>query len=232
MTRIVGVMVSTPLPDNDLNTGGTFRTRAGPRNSGGMSVKENPEATGHATGDRVAQNEKAKSTRGVVLPTGRLDQFVSQIATLYRKAHLTAEEDRYVHKRARALARIRGRPPWLRANLGLTFGPLTQRAERTSWYAKVWGPLSENCPNPSGRHAPFVGSWKVPSSPLGPVAVPPLGLPQVRAHDVDPGGWAAVSPVRLRGWDVMHTLRPATTPELAVRPPRRLPGREEFSTRR
>jgi integrase/recombinase XerD len=35
---------------------------------------------------------------------------VLKIAALYRKAHLTAEEARYVHRRARALAGIRGRP--------------------------------------------------------------------------------------------------------------------------
>ncbi len=70
-----------------------------------------------APGDRgttdesfVAQPEGAKSSAPVLLPKGRLDRLVRQVAALYRKAHLTAAEARYVHKRAQAKAGIRGRP--------------------------------------------------------------------------------------------------------------------------
>jgi integrase/recombinase XerD len=52
----------------------------------------------------------AQSGAPVILPPGRLDRLARRVATLYRKAHLTAAEARYVHKRARALAGIRGRP--------------------------------------------------------------------------------------------------------------------------
>jgi len=62
-------------------------------------------------GNYVAPNEDAKSPASVVLPKGRLDRLVRQVAALYRKAHLTAEEARYVHRRARGLAGIQGRPP-------------------------------------------------------------------------------------------------------------------------
>lgn len=48
----------------------------------------------------------------MVLPRGRLAQLVRKAAALYRKAHLTAEEARYVHRRARALAGIRGGDLW------------------------------------------------------------------------------------------------------------------------
>lgn len=62
----------------------------------------------------IAQHENVKTppapNPAVVLPRGRLAQLVCKIAALYRKAHLTAEEARYVHRRARALAGIRGRP--------------------------------------------------------------------------------------------------------------------------
>lgn len=44
------------------------------------------------------------------LSEGRLARLARQVAALYRKAHLTAEEARYVHRRARGLAGIRGRP--------------------------------------------------------------------------------------------------------------------------
>ncbi len=63
---------------------------------------DHPDHTGQLSGDFVAP---------VVLAKGRLARLVRQVAALYRKAHLTAEEARYVHKRARALASIRGRPP-------------------------------------------------------------------------------------------------------------------------
>jgi integrase/recombinase XerD len=58
----------------------------------------------------VAPPDDAQSSRPVPLPGGRLDRLVRQVAALYRKAHLTAVEARYVHKRARARAGIRGRP--------------------------------------------------------------------------------------------------------------------------
>lgn len=45
-----------------------------------------------------------------VLPKGRLDRLVRLVAREYRKAHLTADEARYVHKRARQLLGLRGRP--------------------------------------------------------------------------------------------------------------------------
>ena len=50
-------------------------------------------------------------TPGTVLRRpGELQTLARRIGTLYRKAHLTAEEARYVHKQARTLAGIRGRP--------------------------------------------------------------------------------------------------------------------------
>jgi len=61
-------------------------------------------------GNCVAPNADAKSPAPEALPRGRLDRLARRVAALYRKAHLTAEEARYVHKRARALARVRGRP--------------------------------------------------------------------------------------------------------------------------
>lgn len=46
----------------------------------------------------------------MVLPKKRLDRLVRQVAALYRKAHVTADEARYVHRRARVLARDTGAP--------------------------------------------------------------------------------------------------------------------------
>jgi hypothetical protein len=40
-----------------------------------------------------------------VLAKNRLDRLVQRVAALDRKAHLTAEEARYVHQRARVQAR-------------------------------------------------------------------------------------------------------------------------------
>ncbi len=68
----------------------------------------------------ATENENAKlfgspgrraveQNRAVLLPRGRLHQIARQIGKLYRKAHLTAEEARYVHKQARTLAGISGR---------------------------------------------------------------------------------------------------------------------------
>ena len=44
------------------------------------------------------------------LAKDRLDRLVRQIARLYRRGHLTAQEVRYVHKRARTLATYVGGP--------------------------------------------------------------------------------------------------------------------------
>src|SRR5438067_359258 len=44
------------------------------------------------------------------LPKGRLDRLVRLVAREYRKAHLTADEALYVHKRVRARLGLRGRP--------------------------------------------------------------------------------------------------------------------------
>ncbi len=52
----------------------------------------------------VAQSGETQSSSAVVLPRGRLDRLARAVGTLYRKAHLTVAEARYVHKRARALA--------------------------------------------------------------------------------------------------------------------------------
>ncbi len=59
----------------------------------------------------VAHSTDTKPAGPAILPKGRLDRLIRQVAALYRKAHLTAEEARYVHRRARALAGIRGRSP-------------------------------------------------------------------------------------------------------------------------
>ena len=58
----------------------------------------------------VASDAGAQSGVPVVLRRGRLDRLARRVSALYRKAHLTVAEVRYVHKRARALADIRGRP--------------------------------------------------------------------------------------------------------------------------
>ncbi len=74
-----------------------------------MNQTENP--IGHG-GSFVAQMENAKPhepRRSVLLSNGRLANLVRQVAALYRKVHLTAEEARYVHKHARTLAGISGR---------------------------------------------------------------------------------------------------------------------------
>lgn len=39
----------------------------------------------------------------IALPKSRLDRLVHHVARLHRKAHLTADEARYVHKRAENL---------------------------------------------------------------------------------------------------------------------------------
>lgn len=41
---------------------------------------------------------------------GRLDRLIQAVARLYRKAHLTADEARYVHQRVRQRLGLRGRP--------------------------------------------------------------------------------------------------------------------------
>ncbi len=51
------------------------------------------------------------ATTAHVLPPGRLDRLARRVAALYRQAHLTPEEARYIHRRARALAEIKGRSP-------------------------------------------------------------------------------------------------------------------------
>ncbi len=70
-----------------------------------------PQSPGGSGVPFVAHSADAKSAGGVRLSPGRLDRLVRHVAALYRKAHLTAEEERYVHKRARGLAGIRGHPP-------------------------------------------------------------------------------------------------------------------------
>jgi hypothetical protein len=63
-----------------------------------------PREPGRTTGSCAALEDGAQSERPVLLPPGRRDGLVRRVATLYRKAHLTADEARYVHKRARTLA--------------------------------------------------------------------------------------------------------------------------------
>ena len=46
----------------------------------------------------------------VVLERHRLDRLVRQIARIYRKAHVTDEEWKYVNKRLRRVLGLRGRP--------------------------------------------------------------------------------------------------------------------------
>ncbi len=58
---------------------------------------------------RVALTAGAQSDGAPVLPRGRLEALVRRVAALYRKAHLTAAEAAYVHKRARTRAGIQGR---------------------------------------------------------------------------------------------------------------------------
>src|SRR5713226_7491728 len=46
----------------------------------------------------------------VTLAKGRLDRLVQEVTRAYRRAHVTADEARYVQKRARRLLGLRGRP--------------------------------------------------------------------------------------------------------------------------
>ena len=46
----------------------------------------------------------------VPLAKDRLDRLVHTVARLYRKAHLTSDEARYVHKRVRRILGLRGGP--------------------------------------------------------------------------------------------------------------------------
>jgi len=71
----------------------------------------NSTSTGEADGNCVAPTDNAQPLSGAALPRARLNRLIRQVAALYRKAHLTAAEARYVHRRARVLAGIRGRPP-------------------------------------------------------------------------------------------------------------------------
>lgn len=69
-----------------------------------------PEEPRESDRSCVAQPADAQSSRSVLLPRGRLDRLVRRVAALYGKAHLTAAEAAYVHRRARTLAEIPGRP--------------------------------------------------------------------------------------------------------------------------
>ncbi len=46
----------------------------------------------------------------VLLPKSRLDRLVQEVSRAYRRAHVTADEARYVHKRVRRLLGLRGHP--------------------------------------------------------------------------------------------------------------------------
>src|SRR2546425_5193499 len=65
-------------------------------------------------GPRAAPGTPTRAPRGglggAVLRPGRLDRLVQTVARLYRKAHLTADEVRYVHQRIRQRLGLRGRP--------------------------------------------------------------------------------------------------------------------------
>src|SRR5437899_9166372 len=80
----------------------------------------------------------------LVLERDRHDRLVRQIAKLYRKAHVTAEEWRYVNKRVRHLLGLRGRPTRAkRLPEILTPEELRQILEVAYRERGIYGPLFE-----------------------------------------------------------------------------------------
>lgn len=76
-----------------------------------MSGKRAGVPSGAVSSSRGIPGPPSAPTTAPVLPPGRLDRLARRVAALYRQAHLTPEEARYVHRRARALAGIKGRSP-------------------------------------------------------------------------------------------------------------------------
>lgn len=65
-------------------------------------MNEKPDETNDRTGGDFVVS--------VPLTKGRLDRLVHTVARLYRKAHLTSDEARYIHKRVRRILGLRGGP--------------------------------------------------------------------------------------------------------------------------
>src|SRR6266436_1413503 len=64
----------------------------------------------NAAPDVSAGTTRAPDGAAASLEQGRLDSVVREVARLYRRHHLTADEARYVYKRVRRLLGFRGRP--------------------------------------------------------------------------------------------------------------------------
>lgn len=85
-----------------------------------VGAQKQPKATTRGTPRPLPANAapalpagttRAPDGTAAPLEQGRLDSVVREVARLYRRHHLTADEARYVHKRVRRLLGFRGRPP-------------------------------------------------------------------------------------------------------------------------